>query len=362
LPPLGRIAVPATFLLLAAAPIALAQKPATKNPKGAASATASASAAPAPTPTPTPAPEPAAPEAASAAPSASASVTSPSEWSTELTDVTENPNEKYYFIGATYRGTIIPQFMTSLFVDEGGTFYSNMVRLDLDMRKENHSLIPWLAFAEYGTGDTLFLQKGKDAGDPGNWSYVNSSLKAIYLGVDQLWSTPIANHFDFEYGFDVGIGFIFGDLVNNWVTPVCGNGPGETPCTDTLRARAGYVSKDGQYAFNPCKNEGDGPGCAKSNHQNADIAKVWGTNSGNPYVDKMWFSGGSIPNIFPYIGVPHLGVRYKPIKQFVARFGLGFSLTGFWFGIEGYYGLERPEKKEPGATKTGGILRFGDTH
>jgi hypothetical protein len=285
----------------------------------------------------------------------------PSEWSTDSTDTAENPNQKYYFIGATYRGTVIPQFMTNLFVDEGGTFYSNMVRVDLDMRKENHSLIPWLAFAEYGTGDTLFLQKGKDKSDPGNWSYVNSSIKGIYLGVDQLWSTPIANHFDFEYGFDVGIGFIFDDLVNNWVYGVCGVA-GTPACDDTLRGRSAYVSKDGKYGFNPCKNETDGNGCAKSNHQNADIAKVWAGNGGKPYVEKMWFSGGSVPNIFPYIGVPHLGVRWKPVKQFVARIGIGFSLTGFWFGLEGYYGLERPEKKDPGGAKGAGILRFGDTH
>ena len=32
------------------------------------------------------------------------------------------------------------------------------------------------------------------------------------------------------------------------------------------------------------------------------------------------------------------------MKQFEARLGLGFSLTGFWFGLGGAYGLEQKPK------------------
>jgi hypothetical protein len=308
---LSRIVVPATLLILLSAPSALAQSPATN-----------------------PAPEPSSgssTNAAAGAPNAAAA-TGGGDWSTDPSDTTEHPDQKYYFIGARYRWNLIPKFMVNLFVDEGASFHSNSFGFELDMRKENHSTMPWLTYAEYGSGDILFLQKNKDANDPGNWTYVNSSLKAIYLGLDELWSAPIANHLEFEYGFGVGIGFVFGDLVNNWV----------------YRSATGeYTSSDGQR-FSPCKTVNDGAGCSPANHQNTtDPPKVWATNGGNPYVEKMWFSGGSIPNIFPHIAFPQIGLRYKPVKQFVARFGLGFSLTGFWFGISGDYGLERPEKKEP---------------
>jgi hypothetical protein len=61
------------------------------------------------------------------------------------------------------------------------------------------------------------------------------------------------------------------------------------------------------------------------------------------YTEPNWFSGGSIPVVFPHIAVPQLGIRWKPVKQFETRLSVGFSLTGFFLGISGYYGLEKPE-------------------
>ena len=81
-----------------------------------------------------------------------------------------------------------------------------------------------------------------------------------------------------------------------------------------------------------------GTGCNRQDHQNSDFDKVGG------YTEKSWFDGGSKPVLFPWIAVPQVGIRYKPIKQFVGRLGIGFSLTGFWFGISGQYGLEQQRK------------------
>ena len=53
-----------------------------------------------------------------------------------------------------------------------------------------------------------------------------------------------------------------------------------------------------------------------------------------------------MPVLFPHRHFPQLGLRYKPIKQFEARLGLGFSLTGFWFGLSGDYGLEKQPDSE----------------
>ena len=137
------------------------------------------------------------------------------EW--DIKDVTEIDGKKYFFIGARYRGNIIPQFMLNLFVDEGATIYSNNIAIELDMRKDGFSLIPAIGFTEYGTGgDILFKEKGsKDIA--GNYSFVNSSMKALYLTADLLWSAKISKNFDFEYGAGFGLGIVFGDLANNWV-------------------------------------------------------------------------------------------------------------------------------------------------
>jgi hypothetical protein len=255
---------------------------------------------------------------AQAKPAATGAEPPAEEW--KSSDVEEIPTKTYLFIGAHYRGTIIPQFMLKLFVDGGATIYSNSFGFDLDKRKDGFSVIPSLSFTEYGTDNILF--KEKDSKDiPGNYSYVNSSMKAIYATVDLLWSTKISKNVDFEYGAGFGLGVIFGDLVNNWVEA----------------DHPGPVSNDN---YRPCATEGmPGTGCNKADHKNTDTAKV-----GN-YTEKSWFDGGSKPVLFPWISLPQVGLRLKPVKQFEARLGLGFALTaGFWFGLSGAYGLEQKPK------------------
>jgi hypothetical protein len=247
------------------------------------------------------------------------------EW--DIKDVDEQPGKTYFFIGMRYRGTIIPKFMLNLFVDEGATIYSNSVGIELDMRKDGFSLIPALQFTEYGTGDILFKQKGKDENVVGNYSVVNSGMSGIYATADLLWSTKMSKNVEFEYGAGFGLGIIFGSLHNNWVQ-LDPNGP--------LHASTGK-------SYSQCPVVGaPGTGCNKADHQNSDTDKV-----GN-YSEPNWFDGGSKPVLFPHIAVPEIGLRIKPIKQFVGRIHLGFSLTGFWFGINGEYGLEqKPTEQKP---------------
>jgi hypothetical protein len=328
------------LVLMAAAPLALAQKPKKRGQKPAPSASASASAAPEPTPEPPPPPPPPPAEE----PSASAAETKelpaiPPEKKWDSSDTHEDRDKSYYFIGLRYRGTVIPKFFVNLFVDDGATFFSNTVGGEIDIRRDNHSTIPWIAWTGYGFGDTLFLQKGKPD-QPDNRSDVASGLWGLFLGLDELWSAPLdeKHHWDFEYGFGVGIGFIFGTLNNNWVYQtndnsglLSGNGNHYAICpTEALPANAAAVP---------------GNDCTKAGHSNSSVAKVGG------YQEPNWFNGGSVPVVFPQITIPNLGVRYKPVKEFEMRVNLGFSITGFWFGISGNYGLEKPSESEAPAKK-----------
>ena len=251
------------------------------------------------------------------------------------TDTREDPNVRYYFVGLRYRGTILPQFLMNIFVDEGATIYTNMFGIELDMRKGDQSMIPWIVYADYSMGDTLFHQKSATStgipGDPGNFTIVSSSVKMLYLGLDELWSAHLdeSHHWDFEFGFGVGVGFVFGDIVNNWV--YVDSSAAQTSLKSTT---PGYT----QYYYAKCQTlDMNLPACAPAFHMNATTVKV-----GN-YKEPSWFSGGSVPSIFPNIWFPTMNLRYKPVKQFEARLGVGFSLTGFWIGLSGDYGLEKPE-------------------
>jgi hypothetical protein len=326
-----RAALIAALLAICTAPVALAQTTPKKPKKGAqpaASASASATSDTPPPPPPAPDPPPSATATQVAPKDDTAEKKSGASSSSDATDTAEDPAKKYYFVGLRYRGTIIPQFFENLFVDDGGTVYSNSIALELDIRQEGRSMIPWIQYTDYGMGDTLFLTKGKDATDPTQYSVVNSSLKALYLGLDEMWSAPVADHLDFEYGFGVGIGFVFGTLLNNWVYPNPAGSLHSTSGNLTLsQCPAGSDVTMPQY-------------CNPSVHSGSQDTKVGG------YQEKNWFNGGSIPVVFPHISIPQIGLRYKPVKQFEARLQAGFSITGFWFGLSGDWGLEKNEQDD----------------
>lgn len=239
----------------------------------------------------------------------------------DIYDVEEIPGRTYLFLGLRYRGNVIPAFMLDMFLDQGQTIYTNMIGAELDLRKDGFSLIPALSYHELGTGDILLKQKDSP-NIAGNYSVVNSGMKLIYASVDLLWSTKLAKNVELEYGAGFGLGAVFGDLQNNWVQ-ADPNGP--------------YLADTGAR-YSRCTSVGPpGTGCNSADHQDSEEDKVGG------YTEKSWFSGGAKPVIFPWIS-PQIGLRFKPIKQFVGRLGLGFSLTGFWFGLSGQYGLERPRE------------------
>jgi hypothetical protein len=240
------------------------------------------------------------------------------EW--DVYDVAEAPGKNYMFVGLRYRGNIIPQFMMNMFVDEGATVYTNMIGVEFDLRKDGFSLIPALSYHELGTQDIIFKQKGKKD-IPQNYTVVNSSMKIVYASVDLLWSSKLGKNVDFEYGAGFGLGAVFGDLMNNWVQLADPSGP--------------YKASNGHH-YARCETVlPPGAGCNAADHQNSDVNKVGG------YKEPSWFSGGSKPVVFPWISVPQLGLRFKPTKQIVGRLGVGFALTGFWFGLSADYGLEK---------------------
>jgi hypothetical protein len=321
----------ATLVLvaLAIAPLALAQttKPKKKGAKPAASATATA-AAPDPTPDPAPPPPPPTEAADTDAPTKKALPETPPEKTWDLSDTREDPSKRYYFFGLRYRGDVIPQFLINAFVDGGSTIYSNAVGVELDSRKDGLSQVFALTLQNYNTGDLLFLQKDKPT-TANNYSVVNSSLNAIYASVDFLWSVPLdtSHHLDFEYGVGVGLGVVFGDLHNDWVFGGAGaTGPYYDPVTNQHFTQC--------PAYTPTTTPD--PNCTAALHSNATTNKV-----GN-YSEQAGIAGPK-PILFPMVNFPQIGLRYKPIKTFEARLGMGFSLTGFWFGISGDYGLEQQD-------------------
>jgi len=262
---------------------------------------------------------PAAGDAAAPTPAAEAgSATAPDKDSALVADAeaggspVELPGKTYMFVGARYRAIILPKFMMNLFGDGGKTVLVHGFGPEFAFRKNafEYNLSVW--YAGYGMSDTAF--KAKDDGEKA-WELVNSKLKSVFITADFLWSQDFTPEFSMNYGLAGGFGIIFGDLYRVQAKP--GSAAANSNTGDGFIRCTG----PGDAAYN-----GDTTYCDDSNSHYAN------------YPEKSWTDGGSKPILFPWL-VLQTGVRYKPHRNFAARFDAGFGTSGFFLGLGLDYGL-----------------------
>ena len=226
----------------------------------------------------------------------------------------ELPGKTYMFVGARYRAIILPKFMMNLFGDGGKTVLVHGFGPEFAIRKNafEYNLSIW--YAGYGMDDTPFKSKtdGVNA-----WELVNSHLKSIFFTSDFLWSQDFSPEFALNYGMGGGFGIIFGDLNRYQAKPGSAAADGNTG--------AGFVACNG-------KNDPDFSGNTSYCDSSNDHYKSLG------YTEPSWANGGSKPILFPWF-VLQTGLRYKPHKNFAARFDAGFGTSGFFLGLGLDYGL-----------------------
>ncbi len=217
----------------------------------------------------------------------------------------ELPGKTYRFIGARYRGIIVPKFMQNLFASGGRTVYVHAFGPEFAIRKDGfeYNLAMWLGL--YNMDDTGF--KGKNDGENA-WELIKANIQILYLTSDFLWSHEFTPELALNYGVGAGFGFVFGTLNRVQSYPTV---PGQDPNN--------YSKCIGQFVPNPVY-------CDNSN------------NHYGSYEEPSWANGGSKPILFPWLAL-QTGLRYKPSRSFAARLDLGFGTSGFFFGLGGDYGL-----------------------
>jgi len=219
----------------------------------------------------------------------------------------ELPGKTYRGVGLRYRAVIVPKFMMNLFGDGGRTVLANGFGPEFTIRKDNfeYDFAAW--YTSYAMDPTPF-KASSDGAEA--WEIVESHVKVLYLTADFLWSHDFAPEFALNYGLGAGIGFVWGDLKRTQAYP--GNG-------------ANLSTGDG---FLPCIAQGNPNGnfCGSDN------------NHYGGYTEPSWSGGGSKPIVFPWLAL-QTGFRYKPHKNFIARFDAGFGTSGFFLGLGADYGL-----------------------
>jgi hypothetical protein len=219
----------------------------------------------------------------------------------------EKANTTYRFVGARFRYIIIPQFYMGLFASGGRTVGVPAFGPEFTIRKNGFEYVLSAMYASYAMDPTAFKSKS-DANEA--YELVDTSIKALYLMSDFLWSSEINPKFSVLYGAGFGIAAVFGDIHRVQAYPGAGgaNDPGS------------YQACRGQFVPNAAF-------CDNSNNHYGD------------YTEPSWANGGSKPIIFPWLSI-QTGLRFKPVKQFAARLDVGWNLlNGPFFGLAANYGL-----------------------
>lgn len=243
----------------------------------------------------------------------------------EKYDPFEDPLKRYNFIGLRFRDAIVPKFLINAFgASGGGNVNVPMVGPEFSSRRDRLELDVALMFADFTMNPTLF--KGKSEPDTA-YEMVASGIRQVMLTLDVLYEIPIekdgdrTGRFSFLIGGGIGFGFVMGPLYRSQVYPLKPGASGDDPSQWGLCRGTGNPNP--MYCENP-------------NSHFSPSGKIDGNGS---YAEASWAGGGSKPILFPWLALPQLSFRYKPIKQLQTRFDTGFSTAGFFFGLSAGYGL-----------------------
>jgi hypothetical protein len=265
-------------------------------------------------------------------PSTDASLKAPPPATADAHGALEDEHKAYRFVGLRFREVVVPKFMIDIFAEGGTTVSVPMIGAEFGIRKDHLETDFALSYADYSMKPFLF--RGKSDGVESN-ELVSSSMKLLYATIDLLYDVPIdsSGHFSFLFGGGVGLAPVFGSLYRTQTFPNSGISP-----NDANPAHWGYCPTGSSTV--PAKTVPTGPkGVGPNGVPWCDGANSHYGSAANPHSEPSWANGGSKPLIFPWISIPQLSLRYKPVKEFQMRADLGFSITGFFFGLSAAYGL-----------------------
>ena len=234
-------------------------------------------------------------------------------------DPLEEQGKRYNFVGLRFRDVIVPKFMINWFADGGATVNVAMFGPEFSTRKNGIEADFAVVYADYSMNPFMF--KGNGEGVEA-FEIVSSSLKMFLFTAEILYNVPIdkTGKFSFLIGGGIGFGVVFGDLNRQQAAPADASTAADPNDPSKWTGCSGFATPGTKTSS----------GALYCDNDNKRF---------NGYTEPSWANGGSKPNIFPWLSLPQLSFRYKPIKQLQTRFDTGFSTSGFFFGLSAGYGL-----------------------
>jgi hypothetical protein len=218
------------------------------------------------------------------------------------TDPHELENTDYFFLGALYRHVFIPAFIQRVAPVQGGIDADNPgVGLSFTYRRNNFGVTANLFWN--GAQGQGFYRENDDP--PTDMEHIIADMGVVFVTAELMWSIPIVDWFAVELGFDLGFGFVYG----------------------TIRRSEAYESSPGANDWQPCNGVGN------PSAQYCEASGDYGVTEPN------WLENGDIPIIVPWLSVPHVALRFKPIRQLQIRIDGGWGIYNFFAGGSVSYGF-----------------------
>lgn len=252
----------------------------------------------------------------------------------DTADDSDLPREQW-FVGAYWRHLWVPKIMQHLWFDVAPSVSTGIFSLDPNIglvatwRSEDAFSIV------FGLGYTSFEFEGpfRPKGDPTrNTEYVSSDLALWHGTASFLWATEFHPTFAIEYGLGVDLGIVSGDI---------------------NRSEA-YPTADGKW--HPCEAAGDPPIIdGRSGELFCEYPTAWPepTDPSNEngahydvYVGKLTDEGGYIPNLILFPAIPHVALRFAPVREMAIKLEFAYAIADLWLGMSIHGAVWTAEKRK----------------
>lgn len=218
------------------------------------------------------------------------------------------------WVGARFRGVLMPQFLMNLAADGGTTIFVPGGGLTYTRRTGGPDVTIGIQYAAYLMGATAFKPHGAPDTE---WEIVESNLHTSIGTLELMWRFPLDDDDDVELrlgaGFGLGIAFA-GDLVRWQSYPP----PGREGDPSLWEKCVGPNNPAGTFRF--------------CNQLDKDAARF---GAAEPY----WHEDGLRPLFFPWVSIPQVGLTFFTSKKSALDLEMGATLNGLMVNLGMRVGL-----------------------
>lgn len=225
------------------------------------------------------------------------------------------PDRPSTWLGARFRGFLMPKFMVNTTFDSGATIFAPGAGLTVQTRAGDAVLVFSAAYASYRAPEMPIKPKGTPDTE---YEIVESDLQAMFATIDVLWNRQLDDkgRWSARIGLGVGVGWMFyGNLYRTQAYPT-------------------KTSGDDPYLYAKCRGPNNPSGSFRyCNQLDADATHYPG------YAEPSWLDGGKVPTVFPFLAFPEIGLSWTPAPNIGIDLEVSTTVSGLMMGLGFRYGL-----------------------